>query len=73
MTRKRPSWRHDGDRAVLSEKATRTNRHSRAVGFPSECKMKKSLLEEAMMLATRELKGGGDGGPGMAGGDGGGP
>ena len=50
LTRKCPSWRHDGDRAVLSEKATHTKRHSRAVGFPSECEMKKSLSEEAMSL-----------------------
>jgi hypothetical protein len=34
--------------------------------------MKKSLSEEVMMLATRELKVGGDGGPVMAR-DGGGP
>ena len=67
-----PSCRHDGEREVLSEKATRTNRHSRAVGFPSECEMKKSLSEDAMMFATRELKVGGEGGPGMAN-DGGGP
>jgi hypothetical protein len=51
---------------VLSEKATRTKCHLRAEGFPSECEMKKSLSEDALMFATRELRVGGEGGPGMA-------
>ncbi len=61
-----PSCRHDGEREVLLEKATRTNRHLQVFGFPNECEMKKRRSEELMMLATSELSGGADGGLGMA-------
>ena len=70
--RNRPSCRHDMEREVLSEKATRTNRHSQVVGCPNECEMKKRQSEELIMLATSVLSGGADGGLGTAR-EGGGP
>ncbi len=50
------------EREVLSEKATRTNRHSQVFGFPNECEMKKRRSEELMMLTMSKLSGGADGG-----------
>ena len=70
--RNRPSCRHDGEREVLSEKATCTNRHLQVVGCPNECEMKKRWSEELMMLATSELSVGADGRGGTAR-EGGGP
>ena len=58
--RNRPSCRHDGEREVLSEKATRTNRHSQVVGCPNECEMKNRRSEEIMIPATSELSVGAD-------------
>lgn len=57
---------------MLSEKATRTNRHSQVVGLPNECEMKNRQSEELMMLATSELMRGADGRGGTAR-EGGGP
>ena len=70
--RNRPSCRHDGEREVLSEKATCTNRHLQVVGCPNECEMKNRRSEELIMLATSELSRGADGRGGTAR-EGGGP
>ncbi len=64
--RNRPSCRHDGERKVLLENATRTNRHLRVVGLPNDCKMKKRRSKELIMLAMSELSGGADGRLGTA-------
>ncbi len=70
--RNRPYCKHDGEREVLSEKATRTSRHSQVVGCPNECEMKNRRSEELIMPATSELSRGADGRGGMAR-EGGGP
>ncbi len=56
--RKRLSWRHDGERAVLSETAVQTRCHSQTDGFPNEWEMKNSLSDKAMMLVRSVLIGG---------------
>jgi hypothetical protein len=69
--RKRPSCRQDGERAVLSENATRTNRHSQVDGLPKEWEIKNRRSEELIKLATSVLSGGAEGGLGASRDDGG--
>jgi hypothetical protein len=58
LTRKRPSWRHDGKIGVLLERATCTRRHLCTDGLPSKCETKKNLSAESIMLVKSELIGG---------------
>ncbi len=58
LTRKRPSWRHDGIIDVLSERARRTRRHLHLDGLTSECETKNNLSTESIMLVMSALIGG---------------
>ncbi len=63
MTRRRPSCKQEGDKAVLSANVMQTMHHSRMAGFPREWETKNNLSDESMMLVTSVLIGGmlGDG------------
>jgi hypothetical protein len=58
LTRKSPSWRHDGKINVLLERPMRMRCHSRVDGLPSKCETKNNLSAESIMLVTSALIGG---------------
>ena len=51
---------------MLSDNATHTNRHLHVKGLPSKCAIKNRWSKELMMLVTRVLIGGTEGGLGAS-------